>query len=328
MSTVISGLQRELTCCFDAKSLPILEREVLASRHRIMDLRSRGVKFRCVTEMSQDNLTRCKELMKDFELYHAPELVGGFLIADRRDYLGFLSSGGPSRILRVTDPSFVNGQLFLLGKIFDKALPAKQRLVEIVRGTTNEFIETIRDPAKTKSLVVELIRSAVYEVEVLFSTRNSFIIAEKHGILQELGQASERGAKIKILVMRDETVREISDTKLRPSYENLTLNYLQQFLPTKITTVIADQSRSLTIEVNDDTKDSWQEAVGIATYANSESTVFSNASMFESLWIQSELDKQNKARQTYFQLFSGSKLKDEIYSRRWSSAKEKETEKD
>jgi hypothetical protein len=128
--------------------------------------------------------------------------------------------------------------------------------------------------------------------------------------------------------MRDETVREISDTKLRPSYENLTLNYLQQFLPTKITTVIADQSRSLTIEVNDDTKDSWQEAVGIATYANSESTVFSNASMFESLWIQSELDKQNKARQTYFQLFSGSKLKDEIYSRRWSSAKEKETEKD
>jgi hypothetical protein len=78
------------------------------------------------------------------------------------------------------------------------------------------------------------------------------------------------------------------------------------------------------LEVNDDTKETFQEAVGLSTYSNSESTVFSNISMFESLWIQSELDKQNKARLAYFQLFKGFRLKDEIYSRRWSSSREKE----
>jgi len=41
------------------------------------------------------------------------------------------------------------------------------------------------------------------------------------------------------------------------------------------------------------------------------------------LWIQSELDKQNKARQTYFQMFKGFKLKDEVYNRRWLSSREK-----
>jgi hypothetical protein len=46
--------------------------------------------------------------------------------------------------------------------------------------------------------------------------------------------------------------------------------------------------------------------------------------MFESLWIQAELEKQNKARQAYFQVFKGFKLKDEIYSRRWSSNLETE----
>jgi hypothetical protein len=67
-----------------------------------------------------------------------------------------------------------------------------------------------------------------------------------------------------------------------------------------------------------------QGAVGLSTYSNSESTVFSNGSIFESLWIQSELEKQNNARQTYFQLFKGFKLKDEVYDRRWNSTQRSE----
>jgi two-component system, OmpR family, sensor histidine kinase VicK len=47
----------------------------------------------------------------------------------------------------------------------------------------------------------------------------------------------------------------------------------------------------LTAEVKDDEKDneydSVIEALGLATYSNSESTVLSYASIFETLWIQS-----------------------------------------
>jgi two-component system, OmpR family, sensor histidine kinase VicK len=43
---------------------------------------------------------------------------------------------------------------------------------------------------------------------------------------------------------------------------------------------------SLVVELKDDTKDiSNEEAVGLATYSNSESTVLSNASIFETLWL-------------------------------------------
>jgi hypothetical protein len=210
-----------------------------------------------------------------------------------------------------------------MNSIIDKSLPAKQRIVEILKGMGDEFIETLRDPAKTKSLVVELIESAVYEINILFSTKNSFIMAEKEAIFEQLGQASRRGVKVKILVMKDETVKVISDSRIRAPYEDIQVNYLQQFLPTKITTIIIDQSKSLTIEVNDDTKDTLADAIGLSTYSNSESTVFSNASIFESLWIQAELDKQNHARQAYFQLFKGFKLKDEVYQRKWGSAQGK-----
>jgi hypothetical protein len=46
-------------------------------------------------------------------------------------------------------------------------------------------------------------------------------------------------------------------------------------------------------------------------------------SIFEALWIQSELDKQNMIKEAYFQMFKGLKLKDETYLRRWSFEQKK-----
>ena len=324
-SEIISSLDTELVCFFDSRNLQVLANIVSSNEHKLLDLRSRGIKLRCITEITPANMALCKEIMKNFELFHSASLSGSYVIANGREYLGYLPDDkGVATVLHITRPSFVDSQLFLTNAIIDKAVPAKQRISEVVKGIGDEFIETIRDPAKTKSLTLDLIRSAIYEIAILFSTKNSFVLAEKEGILDEIGHASRRGTKVKILVMRDETIKGISDAKLREPDEDIQLNYLQQFLPTKITTIIIDQSKSLTIEVNDDTLETMQDSIGLATYSNSESTVFSNASIFESLWIQSEMDKQSKARQTYFQLFKGFKLKDEIYGRRWSSTRRDE----
>lgn len=325
MSGVISRLQKSIDCYFDAKNLPLMLKILSANNQKIQSLKSNGVRLRCITEISRDNLPQCKEVMKDFELFHTPCLTGSFLIADEQEYVGYLTSGkGEEKLLRIANSSFVDAQRFIINTMIDKALPASQRIMEIGRGTGDEFMETIRDPIRLKSLVSELMRSAIYEIAILFSTKNSFLIAEREGIIEEIGQISAHGIKVRILVMHDDNVNEISNAKLKIPHENVRVNYLQQLLPTRITTLIIDQAKTLTVEVNDDTKESFQDAIGLSTYSNSESTVFSNVSIFESLWIQSELDKQNKARQTYFQLFKGLNLKDEVYSRRWSSSREKE----
>jgi hypothetical protein len=262
--------------------------------------------------------------MKDLELYHISSLTGCFAIADDREYLGYLacSTDGDEKLLCITGISFVDTQKFLFDVMFDRATPATQRIKEISKGTEEEFMETIRDTLKVKSLISSLVQSAAFEIAVLFSTKSSFLIAEREGILQEISNISASGIKVKILVMQDETVKEISDTKLKSPDLNVQVNYLQQLLPTKITTFIIDRAKSLTIEINDDSKETFSEAVGIGTYSNSESTVFSNVSVFESLWIQAEVDKQTQARQAYFKLFKGFRLKDEIYKRRWTSNKD------
>jgi len=325
MVEVVSNVKKGVDCYFDAKNLPTLIKILSANNPKIRSLKNDGAKLRCITEINPENLTLCKDVMNEFELYHAPFLTGSFLIADNREYVGYLTSEeGEEKLLRIINPCFVETQRFLVNAMIDRAVPARQRITEIGKGIGDEFMETIRDPLRIKSLVLDLTRSAIYEVAILFSTKNSFLIAEREGLLEEIGKISSHGVKVRILVMQDETVKEISDSKLKVPHQNVQVNYLQQLLPTRITTIIIDQAKTLTIEVNDDTKEAFQEAVGLSTYSNSESTVFSNVSIFESLWIQSELDKQNKARQTYFQLFKGFKLKDEVYSRRWSSNKEKE----
>lgn len=50
-------------------------------------------------------------------------------------------------------------------------------MLEIVKGIEGEFMETIRDPARVRGLVADLINSAIYEMSVLFSTKNSFVLA-------------------------------------------------------------------------------------------------------------------------------------------------------
>jgi hypothetical protein len=52
-------------------------------------------------------------------------------------------------------------------------------------------------------------------------------------------------------------------------------------------TIVSDNELSLIIELNDDTQQNSKQAIGLATYSNSESTVLSYASIFEALWIQS-----------------------------------------
>ncbi len=95
-------------------------------------------------------------------------------------------------------------------------------------------------------------------------------------------------------------------------------NIIPKPLESNLITIIMDQAISLAIEISDDSQTSVEKAIKSAVYSNSEITVSSCLSIFDTLWIQSELDKQNKIKQAYFQMFKGLNLKDEIYTRKWS----------
>jgi hypothetical protein len=301
--------------------------------------RKKSLQLRIITSITKDTAAASRQLIKYADVYHAEGVAGGsFCIADGSTYICHADDndnsnsndgreGRPScKMLLTKHPQFVKMQQYLFDSLLSRTVPAKDKLREIERGIQREeFIETIREPSEILHLAKALADSAVFDILVLFSTINSFHRAEKDGILDLLGEASGRGVAVKVLVkVDDEMMKDASKQKIKQKHDRIDVAFIEKSVKSKITTLVVDQTYSLAIEVDDDSKSAFFDATGLATYSKSESTVFTYYSMFESLWIQAELERQSRVRQAYFHLFKGQKMRDEIYRSDWKTGSDTE----
>jgi two-component system, OmpR family, sensor histidine kinase VicK len=177
---------------------------------------------------------------------------------------------------------------------------SKHRHISIgVYDIKREFVETIRDPYEVQRLGFELIKNAEEERLILFSTGNAFRRQEKAGALELLREAaSQRGVRVRILVPIDDDNKAIiitANRKIRHLKElGIDIRQIKKEgkldrLQNAFTILIVDQSVCLTVELEEDTQESSEEAIGLGTYSNSESTVFAYTSIFENLWMHTEM---------------------------------------
>jgi two-component system sensor histidine kinase VicK len=252
------------------------------------ELKERGIRLRFIAEITKDNIVDCKELMKTCELRHLDEVKGNFGISDGI-YYGASAKGTesftPPLLIASTIRAFVEQQQYFFDMLWRKAIPAKQRIKEIEEGVKREFIEAIQDPEEIQSLVFKIITAATEEIDIVISTANTFRRYDREGIIELLTRKANEGVKLRMLLNHSPDLpQSIEKLKMHPQ---ITINNLNKSVQTTVTTIVADNELSLVIELKDDTKYNSNEATGLATYSNSESTVLSYASIFETLWIQS-----------------------------------------
>ncbi|MFZ0223545.1 MAG: HAMP domain-containing sensor histidine kinase [Candidatus Nitrosopolaris sp.] len=90
----------------------------------------------------------------------------------------------------------------------------------------------------------------------------------------------------------------------RPIYNpNIEIRYTEQTSGTMATILVVDRKASLVMEIRDNSKTNFDEAIGTSTYSNSKAGVLSYVGIFERLWIQTEL---------YEKLKESEKLKDDF----------------
>jgi sugar-specific transcriptional regulator TrmB len=250
------------------------------------DMKRRGVRIRFIAEITRDSIPYCKELMKVVELRHLDEIIGNFGIGDTHVYHASAKtreSSPPPLLIESTLKAFVEQQQYLFNMLWRKAIPAKQRINEIEKGLKREFIETIQDPSETLDLIRNTISSAAEEIMIMFPTIRSFQAYKKEGALNLIKRQLENRIIMRMLLsekdrLPPEAWQEIS------SFPNLQIQYTDQLPSSRLTMIIVDNELSLVVE-----EKKYEDPVGIATYSNSESTVLSYASIFENLWIQSEI---------------------------------------
>lgn len=187
-----------------------------------------------------------------------------------------------------------------MGISYDIPPPIKKREEEdAILGST----ELIQNPLSIQTLFIDIIKSAKYEVLLLLPTVNAFLREQRLGIFQLLKQgAMDHDVRAKILVPDDPLIEKsqrdlvaYTTTEGEERKNNFEFRSPGEFAVTTVTIVIVDRKESLAFEKKDDSKENFVEALGLATYSNSQPTVLSYIAIFESLWKQVALYEDLKA---------------------------------
>src|SRR5205823_13521936 len=102
--------------------------------------------------------------------------------------------------------------------------------------------------------------------------------------------AKERNVKVRILVPVNRSIEQkVHDLKQHCPKYVIDVRFIEQMSETKATILVVDRKASLVMELRDDSKTTFIEAIGLSTYSNSKAGVSSYVAIFENLWRQAEL---------------------------------------
>ena len=297
ISDIFSNANRRIDVCGNS-NFPLKISSFESVRKVVIAAKNRGISLRFIIEITKENLQYCKELMKiTDELRHMDEIEANFGLSET-EYLGSITLQEDALQATYSNvKEVVEQQQFIFDTLWSKATPAEQKIREIEEGIEPEVIETIRNPFEIQKIAFELVKSARDEILLVFSTANAFHRQERTGMIKLLKEAAaERRVQIRILTPIDDlikgTVQKLIREQQQQNQPRIDIRFIGRFSQTKIRILVVDKASSLVVELKDDTKESSYEAMGLATYSNSKSTVLSYVSIFETLWMQTELYEQ------------------------------------
>ncbi len=277
---------------------------------KLLDKQERGEHkgIRYITNIDNENLHLSKMYLDyGIQIRHMKNLPPmSFGVSDKEIAVTIEKMEGGKRIqslLISNEPLYVRHFTSLFEEIWRNGIDARYRMKQVEEGVESE-IEVIQNPDRTEELYWNIIKSAEKEILLIFPTANAIIRQEKMGIIKCLAEATKsRNVQVRILmpeVNLGSTSPVIEEAKqlLQQHQDNpnnsLNIRYLQQLSDTKATILIADRKLSLVIELRDDSKSTFYEAIGLSTYSSSKAGVLSYVSIFENLWIQTELYEKLK----------------------------------
>ena len=301
----LTASSNKLDTCLTSGGLQYSHKYFFDIKRKLLDKKRRGEHegIRYLTSIYSSNLQICKLYLEHgIQIKHVRNLPGiSFGVSDKEMAVTIEKMEGGKRVqslLISNEPMYVRHFSSLFEEIWSNGIDAKYRIEQIEQGIDAD-IEVIQNPHRTKELYLNTIRSSEKEILIIFPSTNAFIRQEKIGIFKSLAEAAmNRKIRIRILMPEvnfgDHAIEELKQLPKDNPNMSLDIRYLQQPSDTKATILIADRKFSLVMELRDDSKSTFYDAIGLSTYSSSKAGVLSYVSIFENLWIQTELYEQLK----------------------------------
>ncbi|HEX7817869.1 MAG TPA: HAMP domain-containing sensor histidine kinase, partial [Nitrososphaeraceae archaeon] len=266
-------------------------------RKALQQAKLKGIRIRYITEITEDNLSSCKELMKFAEVRHLDMIVGNFVASDKVYYGQSSGNNFLSNQFYNDDPGVVGQQNYIFEILWNNAIIQHDKISSIEVGVDPGEVKVISDPYEIRTTYLNLIKSANSEISLIIATPKALQRNYRGGIISMLIEASEK--------------RNVSVNLVIPTYENdkieddflhtksLAKNFrfrVKSIVPVttqthkiKTTFLIVDKKSVLIIDVKDDNKNNFIEAVGYATFHTSKSRTESYNFIFDTIWRQADL---------------------------------------
>ncbi|MDQ3718306.1 MAG: ATP-binding protein, partial [Thermoproteota archaeon] len=194
-----------------------------------------------------------------------------------------------------TEPAIVEQFSSVFEELWNRGIDAMERIEEI-ENQTKTFIEVIQDPSEIQKRYHGLVALSKQQVLLFLPTTTAYLREEKIGIFDSLEQAAGRGVNIRILLPTDKEIEEKIKQKIKLK-QGFEIRKIKADATTEARSkiLIVDNNTYLMVELKDNSKETFVEAVGSAIISNSKSTVLSYVTMFDSLWKQAELYEKLEA---------------------------------
>ncbi len=195
-----------------------------------------------------------------------------------------------TNLLSSNDILYLNHYGVIFKELWKTGIDAKSRIRDIEEGHYIN-VDIIPNPKESIKFIIELSKSAKEEILILLSSAMGFFRVERIGAYKVLDYMGQKGAKVKILIPMD--IKHVdSINKIKSQYPRIEFKILQFSLTTKIGIMTFDKQKTIILEIKNDNVFNLQDAAGLAIYIEGASTSTSYASIFESLWKQTEMYEQ------------------------------------
>jgi two-component system, OmpR family, sensor histidine kinase VicK len=263
---------------------PSLAINIPTLRKAFLNAKKRGVRLRYTTEITRDNISHCKRLLSMVdELRHLDGIKGNFYISEKA-YLApatYHEKGKPAeQIIYSNVNEMVKHQRYVFDSFWNRAIPAEQRIRDIVEDREPEFYEVITDSVKVSQILLDLAQSAKKEALLLLPNDKSILRLERLGVIDTIIKASHSGVDVKVICPLSE---ENSET-LRKISENAPTIKILSGSNSPYGMYIVDGEEFIRTELKNPDAEKFSESVGFMIHSNRKNTVESFKSIFELLW--------------------------------------------
>jgi len=298
---VLNNSRNSLLICAD-QYWPSVAIGIDVFNKAMFDLKKRDIKCRFITEVTKENLAFCKELLKIAEVHHLRGLKGNFAV-NENEYIASATMKNLqllSQVVYSNSKAIVEQHHFFFENLWDKSISAIEKIDEIEKGIVPEIIDVIKNPFEIRNIYFDVLKSSTFEIMLILTTSTVFMREENDGIMQSLIDSSNKNVKIRIITPTfTNSENEIDNLNQN---KNIEVRHIESPFDAQINVLVVDRKYSLIVELKNDTKQKFTEAVGSAIYSTSKPKVVSFVTIFETLWKQTEL---------YEKLKDADKLKEE-----------------